>query len=391
MADTDTVDAADKSALAPQFKPFSALLDIERLVQPISDDAPCGSDLRQDIGPTSAYYRLKDVRSQARSAERDALIDGDPLLSLSHMWRPIAEELPDIIATQSKDLELLAWLIEAYTRIHGFAGLAMGYALTAKLVNDYWGDIHPLPDEDDDEEDRISALVGLNGVDGEGTLLLPISCISLTEELGDAPFSFWEYQQANDISRMESDKRQQKLDSGGINIEDLEAAVKDSSTDFYVGLVAEIEAAQLGYSDAVAAMDGACSAGVQSSNISKRLQDVHDAVAFLAEDKLRRAAPLVNDVDSVTEAEADVGAEAVALNPLTSNVMQREQAIAQLIKIAEFFKETEPHSPVSYSIEQIVRWCDMSLPELLAELIDSGEARQGYFRLVGIANDDTTS
>ncbi len=68
-----------------------------------------------------------------------------------------------------------------------------------------------------------------------------------------------------------------------------------------------------------------------------------------------------------------------------ANMQSREQAIKQLQYVADFFRESEPHSPVSYSIEQIIRWCGMPLPELLAELISDGDAKRSYFRLVGIA------
>ncbi|WP_413112323.1 type VI secretion system protein TssA [Thaumasiovibrio sp. DFM-14] len=371
--------------LPKKLQRFSELLDINRLLEPISEASPCGSDLRQDIGPTSAYYRLKDIRSQARSAERDALIDGEPLLSLAHLWRPLAQELPDIIATQSKDFELLAWLIEANTRIYGFGGLAMSYLLTAQLIERYWDGIFPLV-EDDDQEERVSALIGLNGVDGEGTLLMPISCIALTEDLAEGEYSLWEYQQANDISRLDTDKRQQKIDAGGVALDDLERAVKASSSPFYQALLAEINVAIDAYAQAVGSIDLACQLKLPSSNISKRLQDFHDAIVHLAGDKLQalRGGVEPDDAEEVT----DVSEQH---DTVTGNIQQREQAIVQLIKIADFFRQTEPHSPVSYSIDQIVRWCDMSLPELLAELIDSGDAREGYFRLVGIVKDDSNS
>lgn len=39
---------------------------------------------------------------------------------------------------------------------------------------------------------------------------------------------------------------------------------------------------------------------------------------------------------------------------------------------------------MAYAIEQVVRWSDMALPDLLEELISDGDARKGYFRLAGI-------
>jgi type VI secretion system protein ImpA len=52
--------------------------------------------------------------------------------------------------------------------------------------------------------------------------------------------------------------------------------------------------------------------------------------------------------------------------------------------VAQFFKKTEPHSPVSYALEQAVRWGRMGLPELLSELIPDDASRVQLFKMVGI-------
>ena len=56
-------------------------------------------------------------------------------------------------------------------------------------------------------------------------------------------------------------------------------------------------------------------------------------------------------------------------------------------ELAEYFKQTEPHSPVSYALEQAVRWGRMSLPELLAELMPEEALRQQVFKRVGIPTE----
>ena len=66
-----------------------------------------------------------------------------------------------------------------------------------------------------------------------------------------------------------------------------------------------------------------------------------------------------------------------------------ENAIKKLQEIATFFRKTEPHSPMSYTIEQVIRWSELSLPELLNELITDSDARTGYFKLSGIKISET--
>ena len=71
--------------------------------------------------------------------------------------------------------------------------------------------------------------------------------------------------------------------------------------------------------------------------------------------------------------------------------MNREEAHRNLLQVAKFFRETEPHSPVPYMLEQAVRWGNLSLPELLSELITDDRARQDYFKMTGIPVENKKS
>jgi type VI secretion system protein ImpA len=66
----------------------------------------------------------------------------------------------------------------------------------------------------------------------------------------------------------------------------------------------------------------------------------------------------------------------------------REQAFKTLLQLADFFRRNEPHSPLSYTIEQAVRWGRMPLPDLMDESIADENARQNVFRLAGIRKPD---
>lgn len=73
-----------------------------------------------------------------------------------------------------------------------------------------------------------------------------------------------------------------------------------------------------------------------------------------------------------------------AAEGVSGRVGTREEAFRTLLRVAEFFKRTEPHSPVSYALEQAVRWGKMPLPQLLDELIPEDAVRQQLFKLIGI-------
>jgi predicted component of type VI protein secretion system len=92
--------------------------------------------------------------------------------------------------------------------------------------------------------------------------------------------------------------------------------------------------------------------------------------------------------------DAATAADLMTPNPMsiraeaTDRPRTREDAFRDLLEIADFFRRTEPHTVVSYALEQIVRWGRMSLPELLAELIPEEPSRKNLFKQVGIKSPE---
>ena len=60
-----------------------------------------------------------------------------------------------------------------------------------------------------------------------------------------------------------------------------------------------------------------------------------------------------------------------------------------LTQVAQYLRRTEPHSPISYAVEQCVRWGSMSLPELLREILADEGARSQLFQRVGIRDESS--
>nr|MDC2856863.1 type VI secretion system ImpA family N-terminal domain-containing protein [Ningiella sp. W23] len=147
-------------------------------------------DPRSDVSPTSTYYALKDLRNQLRAAERNALVDEEGIASLSRDWIPLLEQCSEAIKTESKDIEYLAWLIEGLCRVHGFKGIAFGFSVAKHLLEHHFESLYPTLDDGDEISDKVSALVGLNGSAGEGTLIIPIKSIYMTDSVSMDPFSF---------------------------------------------------------------------------------------------------------------------------------------------------------------------------------------------------------
>ncbi|MBH0058426.1 type VI secretion system protein TssA [Pseudoalteromonas sp. SWXJZ94C] len=369
----------------------------EEYISPISESQFAGTDPRADVSPTSTYYSLKDLRNQLRAAERNALVDEEGISSLARDWLPLLEQCSTAIKTESKDIEYLAWLIEALCRIYGFKGLAFGFNVARYLIENHFDSLYPSLDDDDEISDKVSAIVGLNGAAGEGTLIIPIKSIYLTDSVSLDSFSFWEYQQGYDISRLSEDKRSKKIAQGAVDYEKVEQSAAETSIEFFINLKNDIEETIEQFSLLSIALDEVTGSPQPTSNIKQALESGLAAINHVAADKfeaankaaVKAAAKLKNTQAAETENESE---DAPATSPTAianDEINSRDGAIDKLKEIALYFRETEPHSPMSYTIEQVIRWSELSLPELLNELITDSDARTGYFKLSGIKISET--
>ncbi|ACV27905.1 type VI secretion system protein TssA [Kangiella koreensis] len=350
---------------------------IENYIKPISEDNPCGRDLREDTSVESIYYKLRDARNSARKTERLALADAEDAGAVDDNWFQLKELALQALEHETKDLEVVAWLIEALTRIDGIKGLSFGYRIANELISSFWDKgIYPAIDEDGIET-RVAPLSGLNGFDGAGTLITPIKSVAITDSEEYLPVCVWQYEQAVQLERLDAEKKQNRIDNGAIPLESIKKAVLLTEPSFYRELVADVQSALETYETFTNEFDRVCDSLPQpTSNIRNALKECIEAVEYLARDKLASSDELVSQ-DSKEGVTDSPGAEVRAIN-------RREQAVNTLRQVAQYFRETEPHSPISYLLEQSIRWSDLSLPELLQQLIPEEGAREQYFKLTGI-------
>src|SRR5262249_55018784 len=144
---------------------------------------------------------------------------------------------------------------------------------------------------------------------------------------------------------------QQKIDAGAISLEKFQNAVAETKPEFYVGIVDDLKACVTEITKLGEVLDKKGDRrGPPISNIRTAVQACLEIVQDVARDKLavaQKPAP-----------PAEGAAPAAAAKPAAQPgvIQTREQALEQLLKVADFFRRTEPHSPVSYALDQVVRW-----------------------------------
>ncbi|QDU62420.1 hypothetical protein Pan216_32870 [Planctomycetes bacterium Pan216] len=374
--------------------PTPEVIDFEKLLAPVSEEEPTGEDLREDPSPTSIYYTIKDARASARAAERQIMMGMDEdLPQIRADWSPILQHAPIALTERTKDLEVVAYYIEALARRYGFAGLRDGFRLARELVERYWDKLYPMPDEDGIET-RVGPLVGLNGEEGPGTLIQPIEEIPITEASDLGPYSHWHYAMAVEVSRIQDQKvKDKRVAQGAVSMEMFDKVANTSSATFYQTLIDDLEGCSAEYKGYSEVLDQKCApTSLPSSNIRNALASVHATVVTISKEILEAAQP----AEPETPAEAPISegdaAPATTAKPAAAAppgaIVTRDDALKTLLRVAEFFRRTEPHSPLSYALEQTVRWGRMSLPDLWAELIPDAGSRGSIFKMVGIRPDD---
>ena len=367
------------------------LFDFEALLNPISEARPCGDDTREDDAPDAPYFHLKDLRSQARALERERQIDGetgDPT-----QWRELAAQIPALLAERSKDLELVAWYIEALCREHGFEGLAQGFELARSMLRHHWEQLHPLPDEEG-MTTRMAPLVGLNGGDAEGTLIQPILEVPLLAHPESGWIAAWQLEQAAEMTRLDEQKIQQRIAAGVPSEEDVARAVRETPLSDLQALSEAIDRANTAFTALSEAMDSAMEGEPQpTSHIRSALERCRSIFTHYAGERLERARAAAasetgDDGAAPSEGDAGHGHATPVQDPVRVAIDSRARALEQLRELAAFFRQTEPHSPVSYAIDQAVRWSELPLPELMQELIEDKSVRDGFARMTGVPLQD---
>lgn len=373
----------------------SVTISLDDLLRPISEEHPAGLPLRDErSGGMNDYYAVRDAASEARMAERKLANyipampgEEDPYKPKPPDWRVVKELAVDVLSHKSKDLWVATWLIEALCRLHGFAGLRDGFRLTRELCGQYWGQLHA-GGEQGDFGDLVVQLAGLNGVDGSGTLIQPIQMIPITVGRNQPAYSYADFLAAAKLEQEEdAERRRRRIAEGEVSLDQFDAAVAESTREYYTDLLATIDAAIDEFAqlhqvleERCRAEDGDISRSPPSSGISHELEAIRRRVAIVS--GLDDSAAVTSDTaDAAAGSTASV---AVAASVPSGPIASRDDALRMILSLADYFERAEPHSPISYALRQIVRWGRLSLPELLAQLIDDRSVRNQMFRYIGI-------
>lgn len=345
-------------------------IDLANLVAPISSQTPTGESLRYD----SVYDRIRE----ARRADDPSLAQGVWATALKQAdWQAVEQLCLTALSTQSKDLQIAAWLLEAWCHLYGLVGVTTGLQLISQLCETYWATLHPALAGDNTA--RLAPLHWLNE-----KLALKLKQIPVTQpRTNDAAVYTWVDREnafrLEKLAKNNANLLQTANQNGTVTPARFRESTMLSPSGFYQELSAQLNAAIGATQTLQAGLVAHC--GEAAPSLSQ------------FEGVLREMQRMSNTI--LTERNQDAAADppqgppksrgkAKQKSPAAVAIGSRDEAYQMLAEIAEYLIRVEPHSPAPYLIKRVVAWGSMSLTDLLLELVQSSNDRHAIFALLGI-------
>ena len=333
---------------------------LEALLAPVAGDNPAGRDLRYD----PRYDQVKEARREDLDLPAGGLATERKVAD----WPQVVKLSGQLVSTETKDLQLAAWLTEALLKRDGLQGLTTGLEGLRGILDRYWDGCYPAWDEEDPE-------LRAGPLDWVGTKLeVPV------RQVGVAPggVSLLDFQASRTIpsetdaesNRDKRTAREEALADGKRSPEDVDGAIAGAPKAFYKLLIAETDAALAATTALEKAADDRFGRDAPSFS---RLRSALDDVRRMASPVL--AQKLIDDPDPVAEeaVAGEDGALAVADGPLAPEPVSVADATQRVASAARYLRKQDPTNPAPYLMLRGLRWGELRAraPELEPKLLEA--------------------
>ncbi len=343
-----------------------SVIDLDVLLQPISDESPAGESLR--------YSGIYDQITEARRADED-LAQGEWVtdLKVADYGKVIDLGIP-ALSTQTKDLQIAVWVADAVTRRNGLAGFRDSLLLLHGFHERFWDSMHP-EIEDGDMEGRANAM---SWFDANG-----VAAVRTAPITGSKGYTYNDYEDSRKYDFPENIDSLPTEEKVRLNALKAEAEKKRGVTSsLWTVERAETRRAAMERINftldecwtALNDLNRICEEKYDRnqtpgfSNLKKALENIDQQVKKLLEEKRIEEPDEVEEEAAAAEGSA-AGAGAKGEGSVAGAISSRKDALRRLGEIAAFFQKTEPHSPVSYLVQRAVKWGNMGLETWLQEVI----------------------
>ena len=327
-------------------------MDVPLLLTAVSATSPCGEDMEYDAD----FLQLeRDAKGQPERSMGDSILPAEP-----PEWRGIQQQSLDLLQ-RSKDLRITHFLLQSSLALQGVAGLAQVLTLINALLREYWAELHPRLDADDDNDPtvRINALSGLTS---DATIRLLRESI-LTRSRTFGPVSLRAALNASGLMSFPDEQ---------LGAQQLNAAFLDSDPE-------QLQATR----DALSTARAACEAIEQQ--VSDQVGSAQGVDLSLLKQPLKQALQILSqcvpngetgsrEPEAVSDDNApsvDFAAAPAAPRP-TGDISNRDDVLRSLDKILAYYTRHEPSSPLPVLLNRAKHLVHADFAAIVRNLIPDG-------------------
>jgi type VI secretion system protein ImpA len=338
------------------------------LLNPIEGPNPSGANLRYN----PVYDKIKEARRE----------EDQPPPGMTERDRKVADNAQviklttDALMTKTKDLQLAAWLTEAWLKQKGFGGLKDGLSVCHGLVEKFWDSLYP--EIEDGEVESRGAPLGFVGT----KLEIPLKLVPVVEK---AKYSFLDHQQSREVGyedQAKTDEAKKKralaIKEGKLAPEVFDAAFEETPKKFYAQAEKDLD----GCLQTLTLLKEACDPrfpdeGPSFGPMRSALEATRHLVHGFLQKKREKEPDPVEQVAVQPGAEGAAAGEAAAGGQVRVGVLisvetsseppDRVEAIAKIAEAAAFLRRREPKSPASYLMLRGLRWGELRAAVDLAD------------------------
>lgn len=373
--------------------------DLETLLEPISDGAPCGPDLEYD-----PEFGEMDRAAQAKPEQQfgDTLVAAEPA-----DWKDVKKRA-EALLQRTKDMRVAVHWARASLHQVGLTGFEQALQLLRGYVETFWDSVHPELDHEDDDDPtyRTNTLVMLCD---EETMLRDLRETPLVSSRTVGRFSLkdWEHaREAHDTSAEPSsddtwgEQTSAEPEAKGPTTEIIEAAFQDVDPDVLQATeqALRLSAEHLAAIDQFVTEKVGASMAVSLTPAKKLLEEMNGVVATQIQRRGlgQQAAQLEPGADEAVAAGGEAlsgmvasmtGAAAVGFTTI-GKISSREQAMTALDEVCEYYEVNEPSSPLPILIRRARRLASKGFLDILRDVAPDAVAQAEA--LSGIRNSDDT-
>lgn len=345
------------------------------MLAPLPEPMPTGVNLKH----SNALHDLRRLREEDDASLPMGVWQRELKRSDWHQVEALACSL---LSSQSKDLQVAAWLGEAWIQRYDLLGLSSALELIAELLERYPDALYPKGPEGD-----MDWLAGpLSWIAKGYSQLAHLKKVlpGKDQERSGITLYLWESTQQRLVLQGGDSRQKQNQAEAQQQYRELCETLGSLPWESLQTQRRLLEDAQALVSRLERWIDE------HLSDDPPSLQTLHDRLERwqrLLEEAMKLHPDQVVPEIQPPDQEPLTGMVEAAMNhkaPEAANPYSRQQAYRQLKDIANFLRQTEPHSPVPYLLDTAVSWGNMTLQELLMDILSAGIDERKIWEKIGV-------